>query len=101
MYNFTKIYGETTLNNEVEEEPKTIKLKYYKTRDKIFGKNEKQYGVGVIKTEIGVNELNEEKQEINHICKQKEEVENLLSILLRNKVTPIHLKYILEDFQAD
>ena len=97
MYNFTKIYGETTIQTELEEDARTIKLQYYKTKDKKLNKNEKQYGVGVIKTEVGNHELNEEKQEINHICAQKEEVENLLNILLRNKVTPIDLKYVLED----
>lgn len=97
MYNFTKIYGETTIQTELEENARTIKLQYYKTKDKKLNKNEKQYGVGVIRTEVGNHELNEEKQEYNHICAQKEEVENLLNILLRNKVTPIDLKYVLED----
>ena len=72
-------------------------LKYYKTIHGKFSKNGKHYGVGVIKTEIGSNERNEEKQEFNNIFKQKSEVEKLLSILLRNKVTPIDLKYVLED----
>lgn len=97
MYNFKKIYGETTIQKETEDsyENRIINLKYYKT--KIGHKSDKSYGVGVIKTEIGNNELNEEKQEFNNICKQKEEVENLLDMLLRNKVTPIDLKYVLED----
>lgn len=97
MYNFTKVYGETTIQKDVEEEPKTIKLKYYKTKDRKFSKNVKQYGVGVIKTEVTNHELNEEKQEFNHICGEKEEVEKLLKILLKNKVTPIDLRYVLED----
>ena len=97
MCNFTKIYGETTIQKELEEDLKIIKLKYYKTKDNRFSKNVKQYGVGVIKTEATNHELNEEKQEFNHICGRKEEVENLLKILLQNKVTPIDLKYVLED----
>lgn len=98
MYNFTKIYGETTIQKETrEEELRTIKLKYYKTKNRKFRQKEKQYGIGIIKTEIGSNEFIEEKQEINNICNQKEEVESLLNILLENKVTPIHLKYVLED----
>ena len=80
-----------------EDETRTISLKYYKTKHRNFRKDAKQYGVGVIKTEIGSNELNEEKLEVNHICEQKDEVENLLNMLLKNKVTPVDLKYVLED----
>ncbi|MBR1802437.1 MAG: hypothetical protein IJ777_00445 [Clostridia bacterium] len=100
MYGLKKFYGETTIEKESVEDignPRTIRLKYYTTKNKHFKQNEKQYGVGIIKTEIGINEVNEEKQEFNHICEQKEEVENLLNILLKNKVTPIDLKYVLED----
>ena len=96
MYNF-KIFGETTIYPETDEEPRTIRLKYYKTKDKKFHKNEKQYGVGIIKTEFSNHEFNEEKQEFYLICNHKHEVENLLSMLLKNKVTPIDLKYVLED----
>ncbi len=98
MHLFKKIYGKTTVNSENEETTHTIMLKYYKTKYNNFSQNdEKKYGVGIIKTEIVNNEINEEKQEFNHICKQKCEVEHLLSILLKNKVTPIDLKYVLED----
>lgn len=96
MYNFTKFYGETIIHEELEE-PRTIRLKYYQTKDCKFSKNVKQYGVGVIKTEVKDDEVNEEKQEFNHIFKKKDEVKNLLDMLLKNKVTPIHLRYVLED----
>ena len=95
MFKTTKVYGRTTICDENSDEPHTITLKYYKTKK--FSNDKKQYGVGVIKTEVANNEINEEKQEINYICKKKAEVENILSILLKNKVTPISLKYILED----
>ena len=83
MFNHNKTYGKTKIHEENDDGTRTIMLKYY--------------GVGVIKKEIGCNEVNEEKQEFNNICKQKSEVEKLLSILLKNKVTPIDLKYVLED----
>ncbi len=100
MYNFTKVYGKATIKQEEDESLRTIKLKYYKTKQINYKKNEKQYGVGIIKTEIKNNELNEEKQEINHICKYKHEVEKLLDLLIRNKVTPVDLKYVLEDMSC-
>lgn len=98
MYSSTKIYGETTIQNETKEE-RSIKLQYYCTKNLKLGNNKKRYGVGVIKTQISEHEVNEEKHEINHICRQKKEVENLLNMLLKNKVTPIHLKYVLEDLE--
>ena len=97
MLNHTKTYGKTKIHEQSDDGTRTIMLKYYKTIYGMSSKNEKHYGVGVIKTEIGSNERNEEKQEFNNIFKQKSEVEKLLSILLRNKVTPIDLKYVLED----
>ncbi len=97
MFNHNKTYGKTKIHEENDDGTRTIMLKYYKTKYHNFNKNEKYYGVGVIKKEIGCNEVNEEKQEFNNICKQKSEVEKLLSILLKNKVTPIDLKYVLED----
>ena len=97
MLNHKKTYGKTKIHEENDDGTRTIMLKYYKTIYGIFSKNEKHYGVGVIKTEIGSNAKNEEKQEFNNIFKQNSEVEQLLSILLRNKVTPIDLKYVLED----
>ena len=97
MHGHTRIYGKTTIDQTDEDGTHTIMLKYYKTKLKKYSKDEKKYGVGVIKTEIGSNQINEEKQEFNKICSHKSEVENLLNILLRNKVTPISLKYVLED----
>ena len=95
-----KNYGETTISLETIEEiadPRIIKLKYYQTRNKNSKKHEKQYGVGVIKTEVRKNELNEEKQEFNNIFEQKTQADDLLKMLLKNKVTPIDLRYVLED----
>ena len=97
MLNHNKIYGKTKIHHEENDGTRTIMLKYYKTTHSQFSRNVKHYGVGVIKTEIGSNQINEEKQEFNNICKQKSEVEELLSVLLKNKVTPIDLKYVLED----
>ena len=97
MINHTKTYGKTKIHQEENDGTRTIMLKYYKTIRGKFNKNVKHYGVGVIKTEIGSNQINEEKQEFNNICKQKSEVEELLSVLLKNKVTTIDLKYVLED----
>ena len=99
MFSFNKIYGETTIQKVTKdyEEDRIINLKYYKTKAK--NDNDKIYGVGVIRTEIVNNEFNQEKQEINNICKQKDEVENLLEMLLQNKVTPVDLKYVLEDIE--
>lgn len=103
MYGLKRFFGEATIEKEnlqETEELRTIKLKYYTTKNVQFKTNEKPYGVGIVKTEIAENEVNEERQEFNHLCQEKQEVESLLGILLKNKVTPIDLKYVLEDLST-
>lgn len=91
-----KIYGNTEIDNKGEEIPyNPIKLEYYKTYS---DKNQKPYGIGVIKTWNNEVETDIEKREFNHIFSKENEADNMLELLLKNKVTPITLKDILEDF---
>ena len=39
-----------------------------------------------------------EKREFNHIFSKENDANNMLELLIRNKVTPITLKDILKDF---
>ena len=41
-----------------------------------------------------------EKSEFNHIFTQEKEADSMLKLLIRNKVTPVSLREILEDFVA-
>ena len=56
------------------------------------------YGIGVIKTYSDELETEVEKREFNHIFSKENDANNMLELLIRNKVTPITLKDILKDF---
>lgn len=75
-----------------------IKLEYYKTYSNKGEKYNKPYGIGVTKTIKNEIESNVEKREFSNIFSKENEADNMLELLLKNKVTPIELKDILEDF---
>ena len=73
-------------------------LKYYKICNNKKKSTEKPYGIGVIKTYSDELETEVEKREFNHIFSKENDANNMLELLIRNKVTPITLKDILKDF---
>ena len=72
--------------------------KYYKICNNKKKSTEKPYGIGVIKTYSDELETEVEKREFNHIFSKENDANNMLELLIRNKVTPITLKDILKDF---
>ncbi len=93
-----EMYGNTTLTNNLEKE-KLIQLEYYKICNNLANKeNVKPYGIGIIKKSCNEIELNIEQREFNNIFKNENEVNKILNLLLKNKVTPIALKDVLEDY---
>lgn len=96
MEKAVEVYGNTEINNKGEEITYSpIQLEYYKTYN---NENKKPYGIGVIKTCSNEIETDIEKREFNHIFSKENEADNMLEVLLKNKVTPITLRDILEDF---
>ncbi len=96
MEKAVKVYGNAEINNKDEERTyNPIQLEYYKTYS---NKNQKPYGIGVIKTCTNEMEVDVEKREFNHIFSKENEADSMLEVLLKNKVTPIALRDILEDF---
>ena len=81
---------------ETKEFP--INLEYYKVHNNVALNKEKPYGIGIIKTYEDNNEVHMEKSEFNHIFSKEKEADNMLKILVKNKVTPISLRDILEDY---
>lgn len=98
--NSSKIYyGEERVGvKELIEcnEKSFIKLEYYGTRkvakDKFIG-----YGVEIVKKEYRDNNLIKESKKISNITGNEGEMIELISILKRNKVTPIGLEDIIGD----
>lgn len=88
------LYGNTEIISKNKSTYNPIQLEYYKT---CTHKNPKPYGIGVIKTCTSEIEIDVEKREFNHIFSNENDANNILEVLLTNKVTPIALKDILED----
>lgn len=94
-----KIYGNVEINNRLEGlEYNQIQLEYYKIYNSEKQNDRKPYGIGVIKRCSNEKEIDVEKREFNHIFSKENDADNMLELLLKNKVTPIALRDILEDF---
>lgn len=95
---FRKFYGKTTIDSsdsdELQEEYK-MELEYYQLENST---SKHQYGIEIVKKEIKNNQINIEKKMINNICNREQETSKLLQILMTNKVTPISVEDILQDF---
>ena len=77
-----------------------IKLDYYKTKtneETIKNENEIKYGIEVIKTSYIEEKVNIEKRTIPEIIKDEIKIEQILSKLKQNKVTPVSAEYVIED----
>jgi hypothetical protein len=74
-----------------------IKVDYYKIENYIEDKNEKIYGIEVVKTEYKENDTKIEVSKLNEISNKEEKIDKILNIFKNNKVTPI----IAEDVARD
>ena len=72
-----------------------IQLEYYKTTNDILEKE--RYGINIIKKQRRIHKQMIESKQIDNISKEETQIENLLQILVNNKVTPIGLEDVLAD----
>lgn len=94
-----KVYGNTEIKHAIGEIGyNPIQLEYYKIYNSEKQGERKPYGIGVIKRCSNEIELDVEKREFNHIFSKENDADNMLELLLKNKVTPTSLRDILEDF---
>lgn len=101
MEKSVEVYGNIAINECITEgitEEFPINLEYYKIHNYIPENEEKPYGIGIIKTHKDEKETSMEKSEFSHIFSQEKEADSMLSLLIKNKVTPVSLRNILEDF---
>lgn len=100
MHNLRTFFGKTTINNEDAEQANfdRMYLEYYKNvNEREIKKDEKPYGVTIIKkTQIG-KILEIEEKEVKNILNRKNDVDNILKLLVEYKVTPIGLDDVLQD----
>lgn len=100
MHNLRTFFGKTTINNEDAEQANfdRMYLEYYKiVNEREIKKDEKPYGVTIIKkTQIG-KILEIEEKEVKNILNRENDVDNILKLLVEYKVTPIGLDDVLQD----
>lgn len=100
MHNLRTFFGKTTINNEDAEQANfdRMYLEYYKNvNEREIKKDEKPYGVTIIKkTQIG-KILEIEEKEVKNILNRENDVDNILKLLVEYKVTPIGLDDALQD----
>lgn len=100
MHNLRTFFGKTTINNEDAEQTNfdRMYLEYYKNvNEREIKKDEKPYGVTIIKkTQIG-KILEIEEKEVKNILNRENDVDNILKLLVEYKVTPIGLDDVLQD----
>lgn len=100
MHNLRTFFGKTTINNEDAEQANFDRtyLEYYKNvNEREIKKDEKPYGVTIIKkTQIG-KILEIEEKEVKNILNRENDVDNILKLLVEYKVTPIGLDDVLQD----
>ena len=92
-------YGDAVVNlRELIETNRKgfIKLEYYGTKD-VLEDEFVEYGIEIIKKEYINRNIIKETNNISNVTKDEREIEEIISVLKRNKVTPIGLEDIISD----
>lgn len=96
-------YGGTFLTNEDLKDAydnRNMKLEYYKIKSddsNILRDDTNLYGIEIIKKEFSNESTVQESEKILDITNDENELNRMLEVLKRNKVTPVSLKSIIED----
>ena len=98
MKNTRKFYGEVTVRlNDFINAYDEFKVEYYKIENYLAETNNKKYGIEVLKIIEFENNKIIERKEIDNIFDNEENIDKLLEVLKRNKVTPISVEEIIAD----
>lgn len=76
-----------------------IKLEYYKiiNEDEIIKQERAKFGIHVIKTEYK-EDIKVENKKIQYLSNDEKRIEEILTILKQNEVTPVAVEDVLSDF---
>lgn len=99
MESSKRYYGEEIINIKelIESNEKGfIKLEYYGI-SKVIEDEFTEYGIEVIKKQYKNKQFIEEIQSVKNIAENESDMEEMIGLLKRNKVTPIGLKDIISD----
>lgn len=92
-------YGEAIINPSelIDTQRKGfMKLEYYGTKD-VLENEFVEYGIEIVKKEYINTNFIQETNNISNVTDNKIEMEEIITILKRNKVTPIELEDIIND----
>lgn len=95
-------FGKTTIDSSDSEEIKAdekIELEYYKTNN-LNRKDDKKYGIEVLKRDVKLDEYNIETKIVNNISNEENTISRLLEILMLNKVTPVSVDDVISDISV-
>ena len=94
------LFGRTVIDSSDSEEiDDKIELEYYETSN-LVEENGRKYGIEVVKKEKGNKKFNIESKIVNNISNEEKHINNLLQILMLNKVTPITVDDIISDISV-
>ena len=94
------LFGRTVIDSSDSEEiGDKIELEYYETSN-LVEENGRKYGIEVVKKEKGNKKFNIESKIVNNISNEEKHINNLLKILMLNKVTPISVDDIISDISV-
>lgn len=104
MLDVRTLYGKTKIEEadfEGESNNTEIDLKYYKTKILLSNSGKKKYGIEIVKEETNGKNKTKEKGRAYGISNSEEIIENILKIFIQNKVTPVAINDILNDFRKN
>lgn len=77
-----------------------IKLEYYKiiNEDEFINRDNAKYGIKIVKTEYLENDTRVEDKTIKYLSSNEQKINDILTILKENEVTPICVQDVIWDF---
>ena len=77
-----------------------IKLEYYKiiNEDEFISKSNAKYGIKIVKTEYLDDDTKVEDKTIKYLSSNEQKINDILTILKENEVTPICVQDVICDF---
>ena len=93
-----KFYADVILNKDElkESDSNRIELEYYKITKNVK-KDQRTYGVEIVKTEYFNDKKLKESENIYNVTSNEGVIDNLLSILKENQVTPVGLNDVVDE----
>ncbi len=95
-------FGKATIDSSDSEDisdDEKIELEYYKTNN-VTKKDDKKFGIEVLKRDVNQDEFNIETKIVNNISSEENTISRLLEILMINKVTPISVDDVISDISV-